>query len=65
MQFSNGTRVQLGREFERERLSRLLASWDSLMFEQAVPPQDVDLRYTNGFAVLWPQPAETTKRTDS
>ncbi len=65
MQFSNGTRVQLGREFERERLSRLLATWDSLMFEQAVPPQDVDLRYTNGFAVLWPQPAETTKRTDS
>jgi len=64
MQFSNGTRVQLGRDSARERLQRLLASWDSLMFEQAAPPQDVDLRYTNGFAVLWPKP-ETIKGTDS
>jgi cell division protein FtsQ len=64
MQLSNGTRVQLGRDSARERLQRLLASWDSLMFEQAAPPQDVDLRYTNGFAVLWPQPA-TSKGNDS
>jgi cell division protein FtsQ len=64
MQFSNGTRVQLGRDSARERLQRLLASWDSLMFGQAAPPQDVDLRYTNGFAVLWPKP-ETIKGTDS
>ena len=64
MQLSNGTRVQLGRESARERLQRLLVSWDSLMLEEAAPPQDVDLRYTNGFAVLWPQP-ETIKGTDS
>jgi cell division protein FtsQ len=64
MQFSNGTRVQLGRDSARQRLQRLLTSWDLLMFEQAAPPQDVDLRYTNGFAVLWPKP-ETIKRTDS
>ena len=65
MQLSNGTRIQLGRDFTRDRLQRLLASWDSLMFEQEMPPQDVDLRYTNGFAVLWPQIPDTAKGTDS
>lgn len=65
MDLSNGTRVQLGREFAQERLQRLLVSWESLMFEQAMPPRDVDMRYTNGFAVLWPQHAETAKGTDS
>jgi len=65
LKLSNGTRVQLGRESARERLLRLLASWDLLMFEQVLPPQDVDLRYTNGFAVLWPQHTETAIGTDS
>ncbi len=65
MQLSNGTWVQLGRDFARERFDRLLASWDSLMDEQAVPPQDVDMRYTNGFAVLWPQHLQEPERTDS
>jgi cell division protein FtsQ len=59
MELSNGTRVQLGRDSARARLTRLLASWNELMFEQSVPPQDVDMRYTNGFAVLWPQQVET------
>lgn len=65
MELNNGTHVQLGRESALERLQRLLASWDSLMMEQSAPPQDVDLRYTNGFAVMWPQHLETTKGTDS
>ena len=65
MDLSNGTHVQLGRNSARERLQRLLASWDSLMRDQAAPPQDVDLRYTNGFAVLWPQHLDTAKGTDS
>jgi len=51
---NNGTRVQLGRDETVERLERLLASWEPLMREQEVPPLDVDLRYTNGFAVMWP-----------
>lgn len=59
MQLDNGTHVQLGRNAARDRFMRLLASWDSLMEEQAAPPQDVDLRYTNGFAVRWPQHLET------
>ena len=59
----NGTQVQLGRDSTVERLERLLASWEPLMREQEVPPVDVDLRYTNGFAVLWPQAPDlaTTK----
>jgi len=65
MELSNGTHVQLGRNSARERLQRLLASWDSLMHEKAAPPQDVDLRYTNGFAVLWPQNRVKAKGTDS
>jgi cell division protein FtsQ len=65
MELSNGTRVQLGRDAARERLQRLLSSWNELMFEQPLPPQDVDLRYTNGFAVLWPKPDENEKRKGS
>jgi cell division protein FtsQ len=65
MDLNNGTHVQLGRESALERLQRLLASWDSLMLERPAPPQDVDLRYTNGFAVMWPQHLKTAKGTDS
>jgi cell division protein FtsQ len=54
----NGTNVHLGRDSTMERLERLLASWEPLMREQEVPPLDVDLRYTNGFAVSWPGPAD-------
>ena len=65
MELNNGTSVQLGRDFARDRLHRLLASWDSLMRQQPVPPSDVDLRYTNGFAVLWPQDPKAATGTDS
>lgn len=65
MELSNGTHVQLGRDSARQRLHRLLASWNELMFEQPMPPRDVDLRYTNGFAVMWRKQAETEKRNDS
>jgi len=58
MVLDNGTQLQLGRDSTVERLQRLLASWDALLREQAGPPVDVDLRYTNGFAVLWPQVAK-------
>jgi len=65
MQLSNGTHVQLGRDATQERLQRLLSSWKSLMQKRVAPPQDVDLRYTNGFAVLWPQRLDTATGTDS
>jgi cell division protein FtsQ len=53
----NGTAVHLGRESTVERLERLLASWAPLMQQKESPPLAVDLRYTNGFAVSWPQGA--------
>lgn len=65
MALSNGTHVQLGRDSAPERLQRLLASWESLMLERPAPPLDVDLRYTNGFAVMWPQNIANAEGTDS
>ena len=58
LELNNGTQVYLGRNSMEERLERLLSSWDALMEEQEVPPRDIDLRYTNGFAVAWPQVEE-------
>lgn len=55
MVLNNGTRVHLGREAARERLQRLMRGWDTLLLDHLAPPRDVDLRYTNGFAVRWPQ----------
>jgi cell division protein FtsQ len=52
---SNGTEVDLGRADELPRIQRLVASWNSLAGERNLPPQGVDLRYTNGFAVRWPE----------
>ena len=60
MVLNNGTRVQLGRDSAWERLQRLMSGWDALLQGQIAPPRDVDLRYSNGFAVLWPQ--ESGKR---
>ncbi|MGD8681542.1 MAG: cell division protein FtsQ/DivIB [Lysobacterales bacterium] len=65
MVLSNGTRVELGRDAAESRLRRLLVSWDELMRERRAPPQDVDLRYTNGFAVLWPQPPSSERGAGS
>lgn len=53
---NNGTHVQLGRDSTVERLERLLASWETLTRHKQAEPVDIDLRYTNGFAVLWPRP---------
>jgi len=65
MVLSNGTRVHLGRDAADSRLQRLLVSWDELMRDRPAPPRDIDLRYTNGFAVMWPQPAESERGTGS
>lgn len=58
LQLDNGTQVYLGRNSTDERLQRLLSSWDALMEEQEVPPRGIDLRYTNGLAVAWPESTE-------
>jgi len=65
MALDNGTQVQLGRDAAVERLGRLLSSWVTLMQGQENPPQDIDLRYSNGFAVMWPLRGEEQTGTDS
>ncbi len=55
MVLNNGTSVQLGRDAAWERLQRLMSGWDALLQGQLAPPHAVDLRYSNGFTVLWPQ----------
>lgn len=65
MLLSNGTNVHLGRTATHERLQRLMSSWEALLDMQSAPPRDVDLRYTNGFAVNWPQISNELAGNDS
>jgi len=52
---SGGTEVRFGKGDIFKNLDMLVSTWAGLMQGQAMPPVSVDLRYTNGFAVLWPQ----------
>lgn len=52
---SGGTEVRLGKGDIFKNLDMLVSTWAGLMHGRALPPISVDLRYTNGFAVLWPQ----------
>ena len=65
MLLTNGTTVRLGRTAAYERLQRLMSSWDVLTNQEPSPPTDVDLRYTNGFAVNWPQNTDIQAGNDS
>jgi cell division protein FtsQ len=55
---SGGTEVKLGKGNIFENLDMLISTWAGLMQGQVTSPVSVDLRYTNGFAVLWPQNIE-------
>ncbi|MBT8062422.1 MAG: FtsQ-type POTRA domain-containing protein [Xanthomonadales bacterium] len=55
VELSNGTEVQIGREAASERLHRLVDSWAELLQGRDLAPMGIDLRYTNGFAVRWPE----------
>lgn len=48
-----GTVVELGRADAMEHLKRFLDVWPRIASTRAQPPQSVDLRYANGFAVRW------------
>ncbi len=58
LRLNSGTAVQLGRGAVDMRLARLMASWPQLISKSDRLPEDVDLRYSNGFAVHWPQPGQ-------
>jgi len=52
---SGGTEVKFGKGDIFKNLDTLVSTWAGLMQDKAIPPVSVDLRYTNGFAVLWPE----------
>lgn len=52
---SGGTVIRFGKGDIFKSLDMLVSTWEGLMHGKTVPPVSVDLRYTNGFAVLWPQ----------
>ena len=56
LELTSGTRVHIGREDPLMRLRRMVASWPHLLGENEFIPRVVDLRYSNGFAVRWPEP---------
>jgi len=50
---SGGTEVKFGKGDVFKNLDMLVSTWSGLMQGQPLPPVSIDLRYTNGFAVLW------------
>jgi cell division protein FtsQ len=60
---SGGTEVRFGKGDIFKNLDMLVSTWAGLMQGQAIPPVSIDLRYTNGFAVLWPQNIDTIAGT--
>lgn len=54
LQLNGVTWLSLGRERARERLQHLVAIYPRLLVSQPQPPTSIDMRYSNGFAVLWP-----------
>ena len=52
---TGGTEVKFGKGEIFKNLDILVSTWAGLMQGQDLPPVSVDLRYTNGFAVLWSQ----------
>jgi len=50
---SGGTEVKFGKGDVFDNLDTLVSTWAGLMQGQPLPPISIDLRYTNGFAVMW------------
>ena len=52
---SNGINIYLGSEQMDAKLVRLADTWIKLLKKNTEIPQYIDLRYTNGYVVKWPQ----------
>ncbi len=55
---SNGINLRIGTNQMDARLVRLADSWSKLLQQNDNLPTYIDLRYTNGYAVKWPQRTE-------
>ncbi len=53
---SNGMSMNLGSQQMDAKLVRLTDTWTQLLKLKQKSPDHIDLRYTNGFVVKWPQP---------
>ena len=59
---SNGTQVVIGSSEARLRLTRFARLLPQLLSQKQMPLTRADLRYTNGFALTWPEPAAVGNR---
>jgi len=57
LQLAGGTRVVVGRQDARPRLARFARAMPRLLAERGEPLARADLRYTNGFALVWDEAA--------
>ncbi len=57
LDLGNGAVIEIGRVQPRARLDRFLDVWPRIGTGHGGPPASVDLRYSNGFALRWPEPA--------
>lgn len=53
LELDNGVQLQLGRSEPWQRLARFVRAWPGLFAGRMDELQRVDLRYSNGFSVLW------------
>lgn len=60
MTLSNGTAVVVGSHQARLRLARFARLMPQLLAQKQSPLTRADLRYTNGFALSWPDPSAPT-----
>lgn len=61
LQLAGGTRVVVGRQDARPRLARFARAMPGLLAGRGEPLARADLRYTNGFALVW---GEATAQRD-
>lgn len=58
----NGLELVLGTEQHEARILRLAETWDALLAQSIRLPERVDLRYSNGYVVLWREQEEMMER---
>ncbi|WP_394003885.1 cell division protein FtsQ/DivIB [Luteimonas sp. WGS1318] len=65
LRLSNGTDVIVGSQEARLRLSRFARMLPHLVANRTEPLARADLRYTNGFALVWAEPAASGSAGDA
>ena len=60
---SSGTQVVIGSSEARLRLARFARLLPQLLSQKQLPLSRADLRYTNGFALTWPDPRQLSNAT--